>query len=39
VPVEDWLELLGVLSLLVEGLFIGLWLANFARPAKGVMMD
>src|SRR5215216_1010153 len=38
-PVEDWLELLGVLSLLVEGLFIGLWLANFARPAKGVMMD
>src|SRR5215203_5572603 len=38
-PVEDWLEPLGVLSLLVEGLFIGLWLANFARPAKGVMMD
>jgi hypothetical protein len=38
-PVEDWLQLLGVLSLLVEGLFIGLWLANFARPAKGVMMD
>jgi len=38
-PVEDWLEPLGVLSLVVEGLFIGLWLAIFARPAKEVRMD
>jgi len=35
-PVEEWLEPLGVLSLLVEGLFIGLWLAITARPAKDV---
>jgi hypothetical protein len=33
------IEPLGVLSLLVEGLFIGLWLAIFARPAKEVRMD
>ena len=38
-PVEDWLDPLGVLSLVVEGLFIGLWLAIFARPAKEVRMD
>jgi hypothetical protein len=38
-PVEEWFEPLGVLSLLVEGLFIGLWLAIFARPAKEVRMD
>ena len=38
-PVEEWLEPLGVLSLLVEGLFIGLWLAIVARPAKEVRMN
>jgi len=38
-PVEEWLEPLGVLSLLVEGLFIGLWLAIFARPSKEARMD
>ena len=38
-PVEEWLEPLGMLSLLVEGLFIGLWLAIFARLAKEVRMD
>lgn len=30
-PVGEWLEPLGVLSLLAEGLFIGLCLAVFAR--------
>ena len=35
-PVEaEWLEPLGVLSLLVEGLYIGLCLAILARPAQG----
>ena len=29
---EEWLEPLGVLSLMVEGLFVGLCLAIFARP-------
>jgi hypothetical protein len=29
---EEWLEPLGVLSLLVEALFVGLCLAIFARP-------
>jgi hypothetical protein len=38
-PVEVWLEPLGVLSLLVEGLFIGLGLAIFARPAKEARID
>jgi hypothetical protein len=38
-PVEEWLEPVGVLSLLIEGLFMGLWLAIFARPAKEVRMD
>src|SRR5215212_1097345 len=35
-PVEaEWLEPLGVLSLLVEGLYIGLCLAILARPTQG----
>lgn len=38
-PIEEWLEPLGVLSLLVEGLFIGLCLTIFVRPAKEVRMD
>src|SRR5215204_6472481 len=38
-PVEVWLEPLGVLSLLVEGLFIGLGLAIFARPTKEARID
>jgi uncharacterized membrane protein YfcA len=38
-PVEEWLEPLGVLSLLVEGLFIGLCLTIFVRLAKEVRMD
>jgi uncharacterized membrane protein YfcA len=34
-PVEtEWLEPLGVLSLLVEGLFVGVFLAIFARPKE-----
>ena len=33
-PVEEWLEPLGVISMLVEGLFLGLGLAIFAHPAK-----
>ena len=36
---EEWLEPLGMLALLVEGLFVGLWLTIFARPAKEVGMD
>jgi uncharacterized membrane protein YfcA len=32
-PVEtEWLEPLGVLSLMVEAMFVGLYLAIFARP-------
>ena len=38
-PVEVWLEPLGVLSLLVEGLFIGLGLAILVRPAKEARID
>src|SRR5919202_6758464 len=34
-PVEtDWLEPLGVLSLMVEGLFVGVCLAILARPKE-----
>jgi uncharacterized membrane protein YfcA len=34
-PVEtEWLEPLGVLSLLVEGLFVGVYLAIIARPKE-----
>jgi hypothetical protein len=36
---EEWLEPLGVLSLLVEGLFIGLFLTIFVRPAREARMD
>jgi hypothetical protein len=32
---EEWLEPLGVLSLLVEALFVGLYLRVFVRPAGG----
>jgi len=38
-PVEEWLEPLGVISLLVEGLFVGLGLAIVTRPAKEVRID
>ncbi len=34
-PVEDWFEPLGVLSLLVEALFVGLCLTLFIRPKEG----
>ena len=35
-PVEtEWLEPLGVLSLIVEALFVGLYLTVFVRPAGG----
>ena len=33
-PVEEWLEPMGVLSLLVEILFVGLGLSIFVRPTK-----
>jgi hypothetical protein len=32
---EEWLEPLGVLSLIVEALFVGLYLTAFVRPAGG----
>jgi hypothetical protein len=32
---EEWLEPLGVLSLLVEALFVGLYLMVFVRPTGG----
>jgi hypothetical protein len=32
---EEWLEPLGVLSLIVEALFVGLYLTVFVRPAGG----
>ena len=35
---EEWLEPLGLLSLLVEALFIGLYLTIFIRPKKGASM-
>lgn len=37
--VEEWLQPLGILSLLVEVLFIGLYLTNFVRPAKEARID
>jgi len=36
---EEWLEPLGLLSLFVEALFIGLYLTIFIRPKKGASMD
>ena len=39
-PVEaEWLEPLGVLSLLVEALFMGLYLTIFVGPAKEARID
>ena len=32
---EEWLEPLGLLSLLVEALFVGLYLTAFVRPTGG----
>jgi hypothetical protein len=32
---EEWLEPLGLLSLLVEALFVGLYLMVFVRPTGG----
>jgi hypothetical protein len=36
---EEWLEPLGLLSLLVEALFIGLYLTTFVRPTQETSMD
>ena len=36
---EEWLEPLGLLSLLVEALFVGLYLTVFARPKGGSGAD
>jgi uncharacterized membrane protein YfcA len=36
---EEWLEPLGVLSLLVEALFVGLYLTVFAPPTDGSGAD
>jgi hypothetical protein len=36
---EEWLEPLGVLSLLVEALFVGLYLMVFVRPTGGSGAD
>jgi hypothetical protein len=36
---EEWLEPLGVLSLIVEALFVGLYLTVFARPKGGSGAD
>ena len=36
---EEWLEPLGVLSLIVEALFIGLYLTVFVRPTSGSGAD
>jgi uncharacterized membrane protein YfcA len=38
-PVEEWLVPLGVISLLVEGLFMGLGLAIYARSAREARID
>src|SRR5829696_5452541 len=38
-PIEDWLDPVGVLSLVIEGLFIGLYLTIFVRPAKEARID
>ncbi len=37
-PAEEWLEPLGVLSLLVEALFVGLCLANLRSSPEGGKM-
>src|SRR5215208_1463053 len=37
--VEEWLQPLGVLALLVEALFVGLYLTIFVRPAKEARTD
>jgi uncharacterized membrane protein YfcA len=36
-PAEEWLEPLGVLSLLVEGLFVGPYVTIFARSRKSAV--
>jgi hypothetical protein len=36
---EEWLEPLGVLSLIVEALFVGVYLTVFVRPAGGSGAD
>ena len=36
---EEWLEPLGVLSLIVEALFVGLYLTVFVRPKGGSGAD
>jgi uncharacterized membrane protein YfcA len=36
---EEWLEPLGVLSLIVEALFVGLYLTIFVRPTGGSGAD
>lgn len=37
--VEEWLQPAGVLALLVEGLFVGLWLTTSVRRAKGASLE
>ena len=37
--VEEWLQPLGLLSLLIEGLFMGLYLAILVRPATMARTD
>jgi uncharacterized membrane protein YfcA len=37
--VEEWLQPLGVLALLVEDLYVGLYLTIFVRPAKEARTD
>jgi hypothetical protein len=37
--IEEWLEPLGMLSLLVEALFVGLYLTSLIRPAKEARTD
>jgi hypothetical protein len=36
--VEEWLQPLGMLALLVEVLFVGLWLTSSVRRAKGASL-
>jgi hypothetical protein len=36
---EEWLEPLGLLSVLVEALFVGLSLTIFVRPAREARID
>jgi uncharacterized membrane protein YczE len=37
--VEEWLQPSGVLAMLVEGLFVGVWLAISVRRAKSASSE